>query len=202
MAKDELKKNKKKKGKDKEKNKEKDKVKKEKKQTKAQKSEKADKGEKTDKTKKTSKIEKSPVTKKTIEPKKNKLVAETKAITSKYDFVLSASLEEYMEQIYLLDKEGKKVRVTDVARELGISKPSVNRAINSLADMGYVEHNNYGGIELTKKGKDIAKHIYSKHKALEVFLVETVGISEEKASKEAKNASHYFSLETVMKIIK
>lgn len=191
MAKDELKKNKKKKGKDKEKNKEKDKVKKEKKQTKAQKSEKADK------TEKSSKNEKSPVTKKTIKSEKNKLVAETKAITSKYDFVLSASLEEYMEQIYLLDKEGKKVRVTDVARELGISKPSVNRAINSLADMGYVEHNNYGGIELTKKGKDIAKHIYSKHKALEVFLVETVGISEEKASKEAKNASHYFSLETV-----
>ena len=196
MAKDELKKNKKKKGKDKEKNKEKDKVKKEKKQTKAQKSEKADK------TEKSSKNEKSPVTKKTIKSEKNMLVAETKAITSKYDFVLSASLEEYMEQIYLLDKEGKKVRVTDVARELGISKPSVNRAINSLADMGYVEHNNYGGIELTKKGKDIAKHIYSKHKALEVFLVETVGISEEKASKEAKNASHYFSLETVMKIIK
>lgn len=193
MAKDELKKNKKKKGKDKdkEKNKEKDKVKKEKKQSKAQKSEKADKDEKS------SKNEKSAVTKKTIEPKKNKLVAKTKAITNKYDFVLSASLEEYMEQIYLLDKEGKKVRVTDVARELGISKPSVNRAINSLADMGYVEHNNYGGIELTKKGKDIAKHIYSKHKALEVFLVETVGISEEKASKEAKNASHYFSLETV-----
>ena len=196
MAKDELKKNKKKKGKDKEKNKEKDKVKKEKKQTKAQKSEKADK------TEKSSKNEKSPVTKKTIKSEKNKLVAETKAITSKYDFVLSASLEEYMEQIYLLDKEGKKVRVTDVARELGISKPSVNRAINSLADMGYVEHNNYGDIELTKKGKDIAKHIYSKHKALEVFLVETVGISEEKASKEAKNASHYFSLETVMKISK
>ena len=196
MAKDELKKNKKKKGKDKEKNKEKDKVKKEKKQTKAQKSEKADK------TEKSSKNEKSPVTKKTIKSEKNKLVAETKAITSKYDFVLSASLEEYMEQIYLLDKEGKKVRVTDVARELGLSKPSVNRAINSLADMGYVEHNNYGGIELTKKGKDIAKHIYSKHKALEVFLVETVGISEEKASKEAKNASHYFSLETVMKISK
>ena len=45
---------------------------------------------------------------------------------------LSASLEDYLKEIYLLNLEGQEVRVTDIARSLGISKPSVNRAMNTL----------------------------------------------------------------------
>ena len=37
---------------------------------------------------------------------------------------LSASLEDYLKEIYLLNLEGQEVRITDIARSLGISKPS------------------------------------------------------------------------------
>ena len=43
---------------------------------------------------------------------------------------LSASLEDYLKEIYLLNLEGQEVRITDIARSLGISKPSVNRVIS------------------------------------------------------------------------
>lgn len=195
MAKDELKKLKKKKDKEKSKDKakSKDKVKE---KDKVKKSKKKKEGESVqEKTRyeeplKNLKEEKEP-------PSSETKKSGVKGVNSKYDFLLSMSLEEYLEQIYILSEGGDKVRVTDIATSLEISKPSVNRAINNLTDMGYVEHSNYGGIELTRKGKNIAKHIYSKHKALEAFLVERVGVSEEKAAKEAKNASHYFSIETV-----
>ena len=35
---------------------------------------------------------------------------------------LSASLEDYLKEIYLLNLEGQEVRITDIARSLGISK--------------------------------------------------------------------------------
>ena len=192
MAKDELKKNKKKKGKDKAKDKVKDKGK--------------DKGKDKKAEKKAAKILKEVHDVKPV--KAEDKVRESKgakaigniAAASKYDFLLSMSLEDYLEQIYILNMEGKKVRVTDIASELGISKPSVNRAINNLVEMAYVEHDTYGDIALTKKGKDIAKHIYSKHMAFETFLVEVVGVPEDRARKEARDASHYLSGDTLKRI--
>ena len=197
MAKDELKKNKKKKGKDKVKDKEK---------KAAKKALKAAKESKESKATKESKVAKE--SEDSLEPKSLEVVKAAKGTrtttkvsgTKKYDFVLSMSLEDYIEQIYVLDTEGKKVRVTDMAKELGLSKPSVNRAINNLVDMGYVEHDTYGGIGLTKKGKDLAKHIHSKHMALETYLIEVVGVPIDRAVKEAKDASHYLSGDTIKKI--
>lgn len=191
MAKDELKKQKKKKDKEKVKDKvkvkDKDRVKKSKKKKDEESVHEKSKMDKDLETKK----------EKAVDAKSMAKMSEAMGLNSKYDFLLSMSLEEYLEQIYILSDSNHKVRVTDVATALGISKPSVNRAINNLVDMGYVEHSNYGGIGLTRKGKDIAKHIYLKHKALETFLVEIVGVSEEKACKEARDASHYLSMETV-----
>ena len=52
---------------------------------------------------------------------------------------LSASLEDYLKEIYLLNLEGQEVRITDIARSLGISKPSVNRAMNTLKELELLE---------------------------------------------------------------
>lgn len=62
---------------------------------------------------------------------------------------LSSSLEDYLREIYVLEQKNKEVRVTDVAQLLGISKPSVNRAMNTLKEQGYIEHEHYGTIRLT-----------------------------------------------------
>ena len=67
---------------------------------------------------------------------------------------LSASLEDYLKEIYLLNLEGQEVRVTDIARSLGISKPSVNRAMNTLKELQLLEHEHYGKIILTESGSE------------------------------------------------
>lgn len=51
---------------------------------------------------------------------------------------MTASLEDYLEAIYFLNGANGEVRMTDLAAELGISKPSVNRAVNTLKSQGYV----------------------------------------------------------------
>lgn len=214
MAKDELKKNKKSKDKEKIKDKEKFKEKtnekiKEKEKTKDKLKDKIkdkDKGKVKDK-------DKVKVKDKEVKEKdkvknagkvKDKVEAEAKdkVLSEEFDFLLSSSLEEYMEQIYILNLQDKRVRVTDIAKELGLSKPSVNRAINNLASMSYVEHNTYGDIALTSSGKEIAEHIYYKHKMLETFLVEVACVPVQRAKKEARDASHYLSKDTIKKISK
>ena len=47
---------------------------------------------------------------------------------------LSSSQEDYLKQIYVLAQRSEEVRVTDIAKLLEISKPSVNRAMNTLKD--------------------------------------------------------------------
>ena len=44
---------------------------------------------------------------------------------------LSSSQEDYLKQIYVLAQRSEEVRVTDIAKLLEISKPSVNRAMNT-----------------------------------------------------------------------
>ena len=50
---------------------------------------------------------------------------------------LSSSQEDYLKEIYLMYMRGQEIRVTDIAVTLGISKPSVNKAINSLKEQVY-----------------------------------------------------------------
>ena len=45
---------------------------------------------------------------------------------------LTGSLEDYLEAIYMLEKSNERVRITDIAVKIKLSKPSANKAINLL----------------------------------------------------------------------
>ncbi len=66
---------------------------------------------------------------------------------------ISASLEDYLEMIFILHRKGGEVRVTDIASSLKVSKPSVNRAVGALKEAGLLEHEFYGTIALTPEGE-------------------------------------------------
>lgn len=115
---------------------------------------------------------------------------------------LSASLEDYLKEIYLLHQESKEVRVTDIAKRLGISKPSVNRAMNTLKEMNLLEHEHYGTIVLTESGIEIAKNILDTYKVLYKFLTEILGVDEETAANEAHQMEHAIGKSTRKKLKK
>ena len=99
---------------------------------------------------------------------------------------LSASLEDYLKEIYLLNLEGQEVRITDIARSLGISKPSVNRAMNTLTDAG----------------RDTAKNILDTNKIVYRFLTEILDVDEQTALAEADLMEHDISKGTRKKLKK
>lgn len=118
----------------------------------------------------------------------------------KNDFNITPSLEDYLEAIYFLQKRNGNVRVTDVAMELDISKPSVNKAINILKENGLVNHEHYGLLSLTQKGAKVAADVAKRHILLRDFLRNYLGVDEKTSEREACLLEHAMSLETASKL--
>ena len=110
---------------------------------------------------------------------------------------LTASLEDYLEVIHILRQNMSGVGVTDIAKAMGISKPSVTRAIKSLKNNSLVIQEKYGKIVLTSEGEKIAESVYSRHKVLRKFLTDVLDISAGTAEIDACKIEHVISKETL-----
>ena len=91
---------------------------------------------------------------------------------------MTDSQEEYLKTIYLLKRNDKKVRITDIANKLSFKKPSVTKGIKTLKEMGFLNYEAYGEITLTKKGEETARNIIKKYDILNMFLTEVLEIDE------------------------
>ena len=112
------------------------------------------------------------------------------------------STEDYLETIYILSLKEKDIRMKDIARLASVKFPSATEAVNKLIKNGYVEHSPYSDVTLTKKGEKIGKEIWNKHQILYKFLKEVLGISKDKAFREACLIEHFISDETREKLKK
>jgi DtxR family transcriptional regulator, Mn-dependent transcriptional regulator len=110
---------------------------------------------------------------------------------------LTESLEMYLETIGLLREKTKMARVTDIARELGVSKPSVHAALHELERRGLIEHEHYGEVFLSPEGKEASAEIRRRHGLLTSFLRNVVGVGPETAERDACRIEHYLSKETM-----
>ena len=113
---------------------------------------------------------------------------------------LTNSQEEYIKTIYLLEKNKQKVRVTDIAKKMNITKPSVNKALKILKELQLINYEVYGDINLTKDGQEQAKEIIKKQDILETFLIGILEIEKEQAQEEAKAIKYAMSKESINKL--
>ena len=88
---------------------------------------------------------------------------------------MTESLEMYLETISLLYDKMRIARVTDIATELGVSKPSVHAALHELERRGLITHEHYGEVFLSPEGKEASAEIRRRHGLLTTFLREVVG---------------------------
>ena len=115
---------------------------------------------------------------------------------------VTKSLEDYLEAIFLISLEKGVARVKDVAKMLGVKKPSVVSAVKNLESLGLVSHEHYGYLELTKQGLKKAQEIYNRHRILFNFLHSILGVPEEIAEKDACNMEHYISPQSLERLLK
>ncbi len=108
--------------------------------------------------------------------------------------------EEYLKTIYLFEKDNKKVRITDIAKKLNKTKPTVNYAINSLKEEGLLNYQVYGNISLTKDGELLAIKILEAYDIVYLFLNEILKLDEKEAEIEAEKMKQSLSDETLNKL--
>lgn len=104
--------------------------------------------------------------------------------------------EDYLEAIAGLLSEVGEARVTDLARQLGVSHVTVTRKISKLQQSGYVVSEPYRAIFLTEKGRAVAEKSKHRHQTVTRFLV-VLGVSESIAARDAEGIEHHVSPETL-----
>lgn len=116
------------------------------------------------------------------------------------NYNMTSSLEDYLEAVFVISKQKNSVRLTDIAEYLGVSKPSVNRAINTLTQNGYLEHVTYGDIVITPQGETYAANVLRRHKLIKHFLIDTLGVDEKTAENDACQMEHVMSSSTIERL--
>ena len=80
------------------------------------------------------------------------------------------SMEDHIEQIYLLIEQKGYARVSDIAESLSILPSSVTKMVQRLDKDGYLIYERYRGLMLTPKGLKLGKRLVQRHDLLEQFL--------------------------------
>ena len=114
--------------------------------------------------------------------------------------MIQKSGEDYLEAVYNLSLTGNKVRSIDVARAMGVSKPSTFKALQNLAERGYIEKENYGTPKLTPKGVEHAQLVLKKHKAIRMLLIDVLKVSPDAAEIDACKIEHFIGEETAIRL--
>jgi DtxR family manganese transport transcriptional regulator len=104
--------------------------------------------------------------------------------------------EDYVELIADLIDEKGEARVVDLAERLGVTKPTVNNAIQRLQRDGFVRSEPYRAIFLTEKGRGLAVASRERHRVVREFLV-ALGVDAETADTDAEGIEHHVSTATL-----
>jgi DtxR family Mn-dependent transcriptional regulator len=103
----------------------------------------------------------------------------------------SAAVEDYAKAIYSLTRSGDEAASTnDIAARLGVSAGSVSAMLKKLSEGGLVEHHRYRGVQLTEEGERVALGVLRRHRILELFLADELGMPWEHVHEEAEILEH------------
>jgi DtxR family Mn-dependent transcriptional regulator len=99
---------------------------------------------------------------------------------------LTPAIQEYLESLYWLGEAGIERTPTNLARAMQVSPPSVSGMVRRLESEGLVDRGPGKRIVLTGKGEEVAKHVVSRHRLVEAFLVKVMGVPWDEVHEEAE----------------
>ena len=105
--------------------------------------------------------------------------------------MITARIEDYLEELFLLESTGRIVTVTDLAERLKITKGTVTATVQRLVDQGFLNHERYGALHLTDSGRRKGLVVFRRHEGLRAFFHELLGLDREKSSEMACCMEHY-----------
>ncbi len=105
----------------------------------------------------------------------------------------SEVVAHYLEAIYYMWSEGEPLRSARLADWLAVSRPTVTVALRRMAGYGMVRMNGRKEIELTAAGRRAAEAIVRRHRIMERWLTDGLGLDWVTADEEAARLEHAVS---------
>jgi DtxR family Mn-dependent transcriptional regulator len=106
---------------------------------------------------------------------------------------LSQAAEDYLKTIYALTFSGEQVTTGVLARELGVSSPSVSAMAKRLRREQLLERPGGRVLRLTDRGEHAALRVIRRHRLLETFLATALGMPWDEVHAEAEFLEHALS---------
>jgi DtxR family Mn-dependent transcriptional regulator len=98
--------------------------------------------------------------------------------------------ENYLKALHFLHQKNIYISLTELGKNMGVSKPTVNDMVKKLQANGWVKYERYKPIVLTEEGKKTAAFIVRKHRLSEMFLVKIMGFGWEEVHDIAEELEH------------
>ncbi len=105
--------------------------------------------------------------------------------------MITARIEDYLEELFLLECTGGEITVTGLAERLKITKGTVTATVQKLVELGLAEHERYGALHLTDEGRRKGMITFRRHEGFRAFFHEMLGLDREHSSEMACNMEHY-----------
>ena len=116
----------------------------------------------------------------------------------------SSTVENYLKAIYqgqsTLASDGRLVPMGQVAAALNVTPGTATTMVKALAESGLAEYEPYTGVRLTPAGEKLAALVLRRHRLVELFLVQVMGMSWVEVHDEAEKLEHVVSERLIERI--
>mgnify|MGYP000946327015 CR=1 FL=1 len=103
---------------------------------------------------------------------------------------LSLSQQRYVEIVDGLMRRHGRVRMSDIAADMGVSLPSASEAVKRLIEVGLLCRSVPVGVALTAEGRRIANQLDARHQALKRFMIDVMAMEPARADAVACRVEH------------
>jgi DtxR family transcriptional regulator, Mn-dependent transcriptional regulator len=116
----------------------------------------------------------------------------------------SSTVENYLKAIYHgqsgLTGNERLVPMGHVASALGVAPGTATTMVKALAESGLADYEPYSGVRLTPAGERLAGLVLRRHRLVELFLVQVMGMSWAEVHEEAEQLEHVVSERLIERI--
>lgn len=105
------------------------------------------------------------------------------------------TVENYLKEIYLAQERlgDEPVAMGEVARSLNVVPGTATAMIKNLSKRGWADYSPRVGVRLTEEGERVALSMIRRHRLLELFLVQALGLDWSEIHAEAEQLEHAIS---------
>jgi DtxR family transcriptional regulator, iron-dependent repressor len=105
----------------------------------------------------------------------------------------TAAEEEYLQILFWLQEAGLPMTGANVARAMQLSAPTVHEMVGRLERDGYITRDRDRTIAFTGSGAEHAEGIVRRHRLIERFLTDVLGVPWDEVHEEAERLEHAMS---------